>query len=84
MNQPCAISAVSISVAFAWIVSLLLSLPFGQVWVSFAPGGVEGMSSMALALGYDPLYVAVHHVFRILLLILILPVLIRFAGKRII
>ncbi|WP_370321527.1 AbrB family transcriptional regulator [Oricola sp.] len=76
--------AVSISVAFAWIVSLLLSLPFGQVWVSFAPGGVEGMSSMALALGYDPLYVAVHHVFRILLLILILPVLIRFAGKRII
>ncbi|MAS07214.1 MAG: hypothetical protein CL534_21330 [Ahrensia sp.] len=74
--------AVSISIAFAWIVSLILSLPFGQVWVSFAPGGVEGMSSMALALGYDPVYVAVHHVFRILLLIMTLPVLIGLFGKR--
>lgn len=74
--------AVSISVAFAWVVSRVLSLPFGQVWVSFAPGGVEGMSSMALALGYDPVYVAVHHVFRILLLILTLPILIGLVGKR--
>ena len=74
--------AVSISVAFAWVVARVLSLPFGQVWVSFAPGGVEGMSSMALALGYDPVYVAVHHVFRILMLILTLPSLIGLAGKR--
>ena len=76
--------AVSISMACAWAVSRMLSLPFGQVWVSFAPGGVEGMSSMALALGYDPVYVAVHHVFRILLLIMILPLLIGFVGKRLI
>jgi len=75
--------AVSISIAFAWVVSLMLSLPFGQVWVSFAPGGVEGMSSMALALGYDPVYVAVHHVFRILMLIMMLPILIGLIGKRI-
>ena len=75
--------AVAISIAFAWAVSLMLSLPFGQVWVSFAPGGVEGMSSMALALGYDPVYVAVHHVFRILMLIMTLPILIGFVGKRI-
>ncbi|TDH36268.1 AbrB family transcriptional regulator [Pseudohoeflea suaedae] len=55
-------------------VAQLLDLPFGQVWVSFAPGGVEGMSAMALSLGYDPTYVATHHIFRLLLLILILPV----------
>ena len=63
-------------------VSRMLDLPFGQVWVSFAPGGVEGMSSMALALGYDPVYVATHHVFRILLLIAILPVLIGFSSRK--
>jgi membrane AbrB-like protein len=74
--------AVTLSMACAWAVSRLLALPFGQVWVSFAPGGVEGMSSIALALGYDPVYVAVHHVFRILLLIMILPVLIAMASKR--
>jgi len=74
--------AVLVSMVGAWVVSRLLDLPFGQTWVSFAPGGVEGMSSMALALGYDPVYVATHHVFRILLLIAILPVLLRlFPGK---
>jgi membrane AbrB-like protein len=74
--------AVSISMVGAWTVSTLLDLPFGQTWVSFAPGGVEGMSSMALALGYDPVYVATHHVFRILLLIAVLPLLLGlFSGK---
>lgn len=76
------IVAVAVSVAGAWAVSHLLALPFGQVWVSFAPGGVEGMTSMALALGYDPVYVAVHHVSRILFLILILPVLIALLVKN--
>lgn len=75
-------AAVTISLATAWLVSGLLDLPFGQVWVSFAPGGVEGMSSMALALGYDPVYVATHHVFRIFFLILILPFLIDFIAKK--
>lgn len=74
--------AVAISMAGAWAVSSLLDLPFGQAWVSFAPGGVEGMSSMALALGYDPVYVATHHVFRILLLIAILPVMLRLFHKK--
>lgn len=74
--------AVIVSMAGAWAVSRMLDLPFGQTWVSFAPGGVEGMSSMALALGYDPVYVATHHVFRILLLIAILPVLLRLFSRK--
>ncbi|GAB4353692.1 MAG: AbrB family transcriptional regulator [Oricola sp.] len=74
--------AVSISMVGAWSVSRLLDLPFGQTWVSFAPGGVEGMSSMALALGYDPVYVATHHVFRILMLIAILPLLHGFFYRK--
>jgi len=74
--------AVTLSMAGAWTVALALDLPFGQTWVSFAPGGVEGMSSMALALGYDPVYVATHHVFRILLLIAILPLLIRLLSGK--
>ena len=55
----------------------LLGLPFGQVWVSYAPGGVEGMSAMALSLGYDPAYVATHHIFRLLLIIAVLPLFMR-------
>ena len=74
--------AVLVALAGAMLVSRLLDLPFGQVWVSFAPGGVEGMSSIALALGYDPVYVATHHVVRILLLIAALPILLTLFGSK--
>ena len=70
-----------IAALFAYLASLLLSLSYGQVFVAFAPGGVEAMAAMALALHYDPAYVAVHHLYRILLLIALLPLFLRFAGK---
>lgn len=69
--------ALALSGLVSFLVAELLGLPFGQVWVSFAPGGVEGMSAMALSLGYDPAYVATHHIFRLLLLIAILPTFMR-------
>ena len=64
----------SLSLLFAIPVAHSLDVPFGQVFVAFAPGGVEAMAAMALALGYDPAYVATHHLFRIILLLLLLPV----------
>ena len=44
----------------------LLGLPFGQLWLAYAPGGVEAMAAMALALSLDPAFVGAHHVLRIL------------------
>ena len=41
--------------------------------VAFAPGGVEAMAAIALSLGYDPAFVAAHHVFRLFLLSLLMP-----------
>ncbi len=67
---------------FAAAVSKLLTLPFGQVFVAFAPGGVEAMAAMALSLHYDPAYVAVHHLFRIFFLILVLPLFLRKMRKK--
>ena len=70
-----------IGVALSGVASLALSgatgLPFGQVWVAFAPGGVEAMAAMALTMGYDPVYVATHHVFRLLGLLVALPLILR-------
>ncbi|MAZ19084.1 MAG: hypothetical protein CL535_22505 [Ahrensia sp.] len=73
--------ALILSGLASYLVGRLLELPFGMVWVSFAPGGVEGMSAMALSLGYDPAYVATHHIFRLLLLLAILPLFVRGNGK---
>ena len=65
----------------AWSAAIL-HLPFGQVWVSYAPGGVEAMAAMALSLGYDSAFVATHHIFRIILLFLVLPFLLQFVSRN--
>ena len=73
--------ATSIAALFAILVSSLLSIPYGQVFVAFAPGGVEAMAAMALALHYDPAFVAVHHIYRIILLILTLPLFLKILSR---
>ncbi|OAB55207.1 hypothetical protein AY600_02220 [Phormidium willei BDU 130791] len=73
--------ASALSAGFAALTAWLLAIPFGQAWVAYAPGGVEAMAAMALALGYDPTFVATHHVFRIVLLILTLPLFLRWLAR---
>jgi membrane AbrB-like protein len=65
--------AGAISAVFAVAVAWGLRIPFGQAWVAFAPGGVETMAAMAMALGFDPAYVGAHHVLRIVLLSAFVP-----------
>ncbi|MEM8853719.1 MAG: AbrB family transcriptional regulator [Pseudomonadota bacterium] len=66
-------TAIGVSAVAAVLVSQALNLPLGQVWIAFAPGGVEAMAAIGLALGYDPAYVALHHLVRISLLALLIP-----------
>lgn len=58
--------ALAVSALFAIAAHAVLGLPFGQLWLAFAPGGVEAMAVMALALQLDPAFVGAHHVLRIL------------------
>jgi membrane AbrB-like protein len=74
--------SVFIAAVFSILASSLLSMSYGQVFVAFAPGGVEAMAAMALALDYDPAFVAVHHLYRILLLISILPLFLKLIKKK--
>ncbi|GAA0780525.1 AbrB family transcriptional regulator [Roseibium denhamense] len=71
-------TAIVVSLAFAVIAQSVTGLPFGQIWIAYAPGGVEAMAAIGLALGHDPAYVAVHHFARIFALILIVPAVLRF------
>ena len=66
---------------FAYPSAVILDIPFGQSFVAYAPGGVEAMAAMAIALGYDPAFVAVHHLFRIFLLFLFVPLSIKLVRK---
>lgn len=74
----CSVGAAAvISMGFAAVTAALTGLPFGQVWVAYAPGGVEAMAAIGLALEFDGTYVAVHHLCRIGFLMALIPVLLR-------
>jgi uncharacterized membrane protein AbrB (regulator of aidB expression) len=66
-------------------VSLLVEMPFGQIWIGLAPGALEGMGALGIALGYDTAFVAAHHVIRLLLLSFAIPavaVMVRVGEQR--
>ncbi|SFH74218.1 AbrB family transcriptional regulator [Albimonas pacifica] len=70
-------ATLALSLVFALAAQAATGLPFAQVWIAYAPGGVEAMAAIGLSLGYDPAYVAVHHFVRIFALVLIVPVALR-------
>ena len=63
--------------AFALAAALVLDLPFDQLLLAYAPGGVDVMAIMALALGLDPAFVGVHHALRFMGLSVALPIWLR-------
>ena len=73
--------AAAVAAGGAALVADWLDLPFGQVMIAFAPGGVEAMAGMAVFLGYDPIYVGAHHLARILGLAFALPLLLAWLDR---
>jgi uncharacterized protein len=69
--------AIVITAAFALAAQYWLGLPYGQLWLAYAPGGVEAMTIMAFALGFDPAFVGGHHVIRIIAINLFIPLWLR-------
>lgn len=55
----------------------LLGLPPALLIVGFAPGGVEAMAAIAVTLGLDPAFVAAHHVMRLVVLTVLIPIWVR-------
>ena len=74
---------VLIAAGFAGVTSTALALPFGATFLAFSPGGFEAMAVLALALGFDPFFVAAHHLTRFFLLNFGMPVVVRlFLQKK--
>jgi len=73
--------AVAISAVFAAILISLLSLHVAEVMIAFAPGSVDAMMLLALALGLDPVYVGAHHLTRIFFVSLTMPLLARWNAR---
>jgi uncharacterized protein len=73
---------VGIVTAIAYGVSLLVDMPFGQIWLGLSPGALEGMGALGIALGYDTAFIAAHHVVRLLLLSFAIPTVVVLIRRR--
>jgi membrane AbrB-like protein len=67
--------------AVGGIVTATVSLPLADVIVAYAPGSVDAMMILALALHLDPVFVGAHHLTRVFVVSLALPVLSHYFGR---
>ncbi|MCR9068730.1 MAG: AbrB family transcriptional regulator [Rhodobacteraceae bacterium] len=68
--------ACAVAAAGAWLAGGLVGLPPAALLLAFAPGGVEVMAAIAIETGLEPAFVAAHHVFRLVVLTVLVPILI--------
>lgn len=76
--------AVSVTIAalFGAILVHFFPLPLPEVIIAFAPGSVDAMMLLALALHLDPVYVGAHHVTRIVMVSLTMPMIARRVAHK--
>jgi len=74
--------AVLISSLFAAGLIGMLSLRAADVLIAFAPGSVDAMMLLALALNLDPVYVGAHHLARIFFVSLSMPFVLRLSKRQ--
>lgn len=68
---------VVIALSGALLAGWVLGLSTGLVTISFSPGAIEAMTAIAISLGYEPTFIAAHHVFRLIVLSFVMPFLFR-------
>ena len=73
--------AVTIAALFAAVLIKVLSLRAAEVMIAFAPGSVDAMMLLALALDLDPVYVGAHHLTRIFFVSLSMPLVARRTAR---
>ncbi|MEJ2633354.1 MAG: AbrB family transcriptional regulator [Acidihalobacter sp.] len=71
-----------LSVLFSLVLVRLTGLPFDALFLALSPGGLSGISLIAVALGIEPAFVTAHNLLRILIIMLAGPLVFRFIKPR--
>jgi len=71
-----------VSALFATVISAVIGEDFLVVLLAYAPGGVAEMSLIALALDANPGFVAIHHLVRIVFVLMSVPLLTAWVARR--
>ena len=75
------VAAMIASLLLSLGAAVLLDLPFHQVLISYAPGGIDVLILIAYMLGTDPAFVSAHQFVRLTVLVLLLPIVGRLLGS---
>jgi hypothetical protein len=70
-----------VAFSFALVSAWLLTLPSGGVVLAYAPGAIDAMMILALALHLDPAFVGAHHLARFVMVLLAMPIIVRFIQR---
>ncbi len=73
---------LGLSLAFAWALAPLTGIAFPALFLALSPGGMSGVSLVALALGVEPAFVTFHNLFRVFLILLAGPMVFRWTRRR--
>ncbi len=74
--------ALVVTAVFAGGLLTFVKLPVAEVMIAYAPGSVDAMMLLALALHLDPVYVGAHHLTRIFFVSVTMPLVARRKARR--
>ncbi|MHB0774833.1 AbrB family transcriptional regulator [Halomonas sp. WWR20] len=77
-----AVALLLIAIAAAWLVHAITGYSAAAALLAYMPGGAPELSLVALSLGIDPAFVTSHHLLRITVLIMVMPLLLRIFQRR--
>ena len=72
---------VLLGVIAAFIASLIIDKNFFTLLLSYCPGGIYEVAVIAIFFNLDPEFVSFHHIIRLLMILFIVPVILRFLQK---
>lgn len=64
---------LALSLLFSLIVGRLIDLPLTALFLAYSPGGMSGISLIALALHIEPAFVTLHNMVRVLIILVAGP-----------
>jgi len=72
---------VVLGILSAYIATFFVNNDFLTLVLSFCPGGIYEVAVIAIAFDLDPNFVAFHHIIRLLIILLLVPIILKFFNK---
>ena len=72
---------VALGVIAAFVASLIINKNFFTLLLSYCPGGIYEVAVIAIFFDLDPEFVSFHHIIRLLMILFVVPVILRFLKK---